>query len=271
MDQLLVGWLPLLTVAVAVFVIARFVCTTMSRSPFPSRADPIRPVVRNYAFGLQRTENVCSWNPHGRFVSIFIAAMSIFFPAGERMFCQAVKKHLRHPAVASDPKLTRAALDFISQEALHGREHEYYNRQLAKQLPITESLGKVVEFITHKVVPSMGKARALGATVALEHWTALLAGVLLEDDGAMLGDARDTRFGLIWRWHAMEETEHKAVAFDVFERCYGHGIIAYLRRCFSLVPIIRSYGAWRSLVYLIDCRYSRRSSSGRSCPSSSSA
>jgi predicted metal-dependent hydrolase len=124
---------------------------------------------------------------------------------------------------------------YCSQEALHGREHEFYNHQLAKQLPITKFLGKVVEFITHGVVPKMGKARALGATVALEHWTALLAGVLLEDEEAMLGGARDTRFGLIWRWHAMEETEHKAVAFDVFERCYGRGIYAYLRRCWSLI------------------------------------
>jgi predicted metal-dependent hydrolase len=81
----------------------------------------------------------------------------------------------------------------------------------------------------------------LGATVALEHWTAIMADFLLRHalgpNGGVFGteSARTSRFGLIWQWHACEETEHKAVAYDVFERYYGRGWQAYVSRCLSML------------------------------------
>jgi predicted metal-dependent hydrolase len=37
----------------------------------------------------------------------------------------------------------------------------------------------------------------------------------------------DPQYSAIWRWHAIEETEHKAVCFDAFEQVVGKGIQAY--------------------------------------------
>src|SRR4029079_15061731 len=60
----------------------------------------------------------------------------------------------------------------------------------------------------------------LALTAALEHFTATLAELLLtdEDARAMFGEpaARD-----LFVWHALEESEHKAGAFDVYRAAGG--------------------------------------------------
>ena len=61
----------------------------------------------------------------------------------------------------------------------------------------------------------LGTLRMLGVTIALEHFTAMLADIVDADPEMWEGTPEDIR--RLWRWHAMEETEHKAVAFDVFE------------------------------------------------------
>ncbi|SHY70081.1 metal-dependent hydrolase [Mycobacteroides abscessus subsp. abscessus] len=60
----------------------------------------------------------------------------------------------------------------------------------------------------------------LAVTAAAEHFTAVLAERLLgdEDFRAIPGDAE------VWnllKWHALEELEHKSVAFDVFRSVGG--------------------------------------------------
>jgi predicted metal-dependent hydrolase len=57
-------------------------------------------------------------------------------------------------------------------------------------------------------------------TAALEHYTATLAETLLTDERAqaLLGET-EVRSMLLW--HALEESEHKAVAFDVYQQVIG--------------------------------------------------
>jgi len=61
---------------------------------------------------------------------------------------------------------------------------------------------------------SRGPVAMLAVTISLEHFTAMMADWFLEDETFWNGAPEDmTR---LWQWHAMEETEHKAVCFDVF-------------------------------------------------------
>src|SRR5262249_17194143 len=55
----------------------------------------------------------------------------------------------------------------------------------------------------------------LAVTVACEHFTAILAEEALAD-GAL--DLADEPLRHLLAWHAVEELEHKAVAFDVLQR-----------------------------------------------------
>jgi len=57
--------------------------------------------------------------------------------------------------------------------------------------------------------------RMLSKTCALEHFTALFAELLLAHPELI--DEVDERLKPLWIWHAIEESEHKSVAFDVFQ------------------------------------------------------
>src|SRR5690606_26341026 len=76
---------------------------------------------------------------------------------------------------------------------------------------IHRGVGKLMNFFRKNLSP----ARQLAHTVAVEHFTALMAEqfVLLNDELSQM----DPRMAKIWAWHAIEESEHKAVAFDVFK------------------------------------------------------
>jgi predicted metal-dependent hydrolase len=140
----------------------------------------------------------------------FFNALSCTFPQGERFFMDAV----RHYRDAAPGPLQAQIRDFIGQEAVHSREHAAFN-------DLAEQAGYDVAALEHRVkrvldaVRRLGPARQLAATCALEHFTAILAHALLDRDCRDLDGAPDGARQL-WRWHAMEEIEHKAVAFDTY-------------------------------------------------------
>ncbi len=53
----------------------------------------------------------------------------------------------------------------------------------------------------------------------------MLGDVLLRNT-ELMADV-DPHFSAVWRWHAIEETEHKAVCFDAYEQVLGKGVQAY--------------------------------------------
>ena len=117
---------------------------------------------------------------------------------------------------------------FIGQEAMHGREHEDYNDALFAQSPIAPKFEAFVLDIFGLIKKHTPPYLWLSATIALEHFTALLADSVLTTPE--LFDGAEDHYANIWRWHAFEETEHKAVAFDVWNTVMGHGLYAYTVR-----------------------------------------
>ncbi|WP_436795683.1 metal-dependent hydrolase [Actinospongicola halichondriae] len=147
-----------------------------------------------------------------------IAAMlSAVFPEGEDFFVRSVRNYRKQ---ITDPELKKQVSGFIGQEALHGREHREFNEALAELGYPTTFVDRRVKHgmaILNKVAP---KRTQLAVTAALEHYTATLAEAILTDGGArdefVTDEVRD-----LFTWHALEETEHKSVAFDVFEEVCG--------------------------------------------------
>lgn len=189
----------------------------------------VMPERRNLVFHLP-TERVGNWHPAGPEVSHFFNAMSLFFPTGERFFIDSVRLFQDR---VENPELRAAIREFIGQEAMHGREHEAYNRALAERgLPAErfERLsGRLLAFLQRMA----SKKYQLAATMAVEHLTAILADAVLSDERVL--DGAEEHFRAIWTWHALEETEHKSVAFDVYQEVVGNGLMAYFRRCFALL------------------------------------
>jgi predicted metal-dependent hydrolase len=189
------------------------------------QVDPIR---RNLQFGLPKGKAL-SWNPAGLHITQFYNTLSIFFPAGERFFIQSVRNYRDQ---LTEPLLKEQISAFIGQEGFHTREHEEYNDALRQAgLPV-EQMDRVVVSLL-EVAKRLPKPLQLAATVALEHLTAVLGDTLLRDDNLLEGS--DPRYAAIWRWHAIEETEHKAVCFDAFEKVVGKGARAYFLRSFAFI------------------------------------
>lgn len=152
-----------------------------------------------------------------------VAVLSGMFPEGEDFFVRSVRDH--HDQIG-DPELRRQVAGFIGQEVTHGREHRDLNQRLAEMGYRSLKVDRHVAWLLglgDRFLP--GKHR-LAITAALEHYTATLAECLLEkpEAQALLGE---TEVRSLLLWHALEESEHKAVAFDVY-RAVGGG--EWLRR-----------------------------------------
>jgi predicted metal-dependent hydrolase len=150
-------------------------------------------------------------------LSHLAASLSAVFPDGEDFFVRSVR-HYRDQI--TDPELKRQVAGFIGQEAMHGREHRALNDrldQLGYPTKRFEKLTKKGLAFRTRVAPPIAN---LAATAALEHFTATLAEMLLTNEEArrLFGD---DQLRSLFLWHALEESEHKAVAFDVYRAVGG--------------------------------------------------
>ena len=187
------------------------------------------PIRRDLHFKLN-PDSVSHWHVQGRYMTQFINAMSISFPEGERYFIHSVR-HYRDRI--TDPELQKAVTAFIGQEAMHGREHEDYNRLLAQAgLPAKALEAHATRFFS-MLKTRLPASAQLAVTIAQEHFTAIVGELVLTDPRMIAG--ADPHLSALWRWHALEETEHKAVAFDVYEAVMGRGLKAYALRTGGMV------------------------------------
>jgi predicted metal-dependent hydrolase len=187
------------------------------------------PTRRDLHFRLG-PDDARNWHAAGPALTHFINAMSLTFPEGERYFIHTVR-HYRDRV--TDPELKKALTAFIGQEAMHSREHEDYNRLLAEAgLPVEDLQESLVAFFD-RLRKHLPPAAQLSVTIAQEHLTAIVAELVLTDPRLLEGAGG--RLAALWRWHALEEIEHKAVAFDVYEAALGRGVGPYALRAGGLV------------------------------------
>lgn len=142
-------------------------------------------------------------------------ALSTTFPKGEAFFVESVRKFRD----GAPPKLAEEIKGFTTQEAIHSREHDAFNRRAADAGYDLSRLEARVEgrlAITRDRPPIVNVA----ATMALEHFTAIIAHELLANPTHLEGADSDTAD--LWRWHACEEIEHKGVAYDTWLYATAH-------------------------------------------------
>jgi predicted metal-dependent hydrolase len=153
-------------------------------------------------------------------------AMHLLFPEGERFFIRSVKHYLRD---IDDPQLKARVKGFIGQEVMHGREHEAAFALLERDgVEFRSFLDGTVAAHFRRLEARLSPLDRLAATCALEHLTATLGANAFDDP--LIPRAHPTMRALM-QWHAVEEVEHKSVAFDVY-RAVGGG---YLRRVVAMV------------------------------------
>lgn len=166
----------------------------------------IRP--RDIAFGRGATP-VRWWMGGDPVATAFYNALSASFPQGERFFIDAVRRFRDH----AGPELQEQIKAFTTQESIHSREHVFFNQQAEAA---GYDLTKINEIIRKRLAfgRSLPLMYQLSATMALEHFTAVLAHAVLSDPRHLEKAPQDIQ--RMWRWHAIEEVEHKGVAFDTW-------------------------------------------------------
>jgi hypothetical protein len=150
-------------------------------------------------------------------MSHVFTVLSSIFPDGERFFVRSVEAVLDR---IDDPGLRRAADGFVGQETMHGREHQVLNERLAELGYPTRIIGAYVRNLNRLRERYQSERANLAVTAALEHYTATLAAMILSDGEARAEVGHEGVRGLLV-WHALEEAEHKAVAFDVYQGVGG--------------------------------------------------
>lgn len=168
------------------------------------------------------------WNGGDPVMTRFFDALSVHFPEGERFFIQSVRNYQDQ---VSDPTLKQHIRDFIRQEAQHGVVHDQFNEVMANQGvkvdKIIENMKKVLGVVQKKLSPK----HQLALTAAFEHFTATLGEGMMDGQSEMFAGS-DPNMRAMFMWHGVEEVEHKAVAFDVYQSVAGGG---YVTRSVALI------------------------------------
>lgn len=192
------------------------------------------------------------------FKTHFINALSIIFPEGERFFIRSV---LAYRDQISDPKLLQEIKDFCAQEAQHTLVHEALNELATRHgYPVAKLEALLRRDLRRfsnggKKYPAIRRA-ALAMTVCMEHFTAILAYQALTNAEAT-HQGLDPSVEALLKWHALEETEHKGVAFDVYRATGGSPVLLriamlaatslfLLRLCvYVTVLLVKDGSIWR--------------------------
>ena len=183
------------------------------------------------------------WHGGDPVATAFFNALSATFPQGETFFIDAVRRYRDE----ADPVLKEQINAFIQQEAMHTREHVAFNR-LIKGAGYDTAAMDAYTRMRIDLARSRHPIGQLAMTIALEHFTAIMAHSLLTEKDPMAGAPSDVR--KLWQWHAIEEIEHKAVAYDTWNVATRN--LSGFRRWFirTQVMALISFQFWRS-----NCRH----------------
>jgi predicted metal-dependent hydrolase len=196
----------------------------------PARSLPVRRIRFRYPAGSLRQH----YAEDDLILSHAVAVLSATFPPGEDFFVRSVRHYSDR---ITDPVLQEQVRGFIGQEVTHGREHRELNRRLQEMGYPTHRVSRFVKAVLADATKRAPAKLNLAYTAALEHYTATIAECLLTkpEAQALLGD---TEVRNVLLWHALEETEHKAVAFDVYRSVGGSELVRRLGFVIQSVGLI---------------------------------
>ncbi len=209
---------------------------TDTRKSAPTPKD-LTLTVRDERFNRGTTPR--RWWAGDAFGTAWHNALSATFPRGEAFFIEAVKAHRE----GADPKLEAEIRAFVKQEINHTREHIAFNR-------LAEDHGYDIKAIDARVAEMLALTKDrpvivnLAATMALEHYTAMMAQEFLANP-QHFKDA-DPEVRAMWEWHAVEEIEHKGVAFDTWNHATRDWTPFRRWKLRSLMMLIVSFNFFRN-------------------------
>jgi predicted metal-dependent hydrolase len=204
-------------------------------------ARPIHPRTPRFDF----SEVPRHWLASSGLATHIANGANLLFPSGERFFVRSVRRYLDR---VTDPAELAAVKGFCQQEGRHAKAHEdWFDAMRAQGYDVDGFLAWYEKLAWETLEPRFPRAMALSITAALEHYTAIMAEGALRD--GVLDRAAHPAMRDLLLWHAAEEIEHRAVAFDVLQKVDAR----YRTRALGMViATLGLAGFWASAVaYLL--------------------
>ena len=211
--------------------------TIHSYVPKTAKQRPEMPI-RHMDFQFDAKELDDTFFRNTELASAYFEALSIFLTFGEDLVIDTARYHRQF---VKDPELKRLVTALIGQEAIHSKMHNEFNDVLAQHRY------KVFEHGFKKLSNRM----QLSLMAGIEHFTAVLAEYMMKNEDIFY-ESLDEKQRALWMWHMLEESEHKDVAYDVFQelsgdyalRMRGFGLAAFtivflVPVAASLIPVMR--------------------------------
>jgi hypothetical protein len=174
------------------------------------------------------------WNGGNPAVTHAFNALSFLFPQAERFFIQVAREVASSLDTTNDRELAEAVQGFIAQESSHSHQHNQYNVVLENQgfsNVVQGFVGRLQER-SHRDFSPLTK---LAIVCGYEHYTAILGNYILSNPEVL--KPASPNLALVWGWHSAEETEHKAVCFDLYRTAGG----GWLRRALVFLVVTLNF------------------------------
>jgi predicted metal-dependent hydrolase len=174
------------------------------------------------------------WHDNDRFKTAFFNALSMSFPEGEQFFINSVRDAYKTLSPQSQEELSESVKGFIGQEATHRRLHGLFNQHLERAHGLRNHWQGWIQTMTQRVLPTLGikTKQRVAITAAYEHLTAIYSDYGLRYERVFKGIPEP--IVSFWRWHASEESEHRAVALTVYRAMGG----SETQRCLWFVYVL---------------------------------
>ena len=194
---------------------------TWSRTP-----GSVRVTARRMRLPLEHATTRAHWAMDSPCISHFWNVLSCSFPHVERFFIDAARPFVH---AVSDEKLRREVDAFIGQEGHHAQQHRRFNAVLREAGLDTARYERWFEGALAATSRAFGPTSRLALTAAFEHLASVFAAHYLCHTVPSRQAPRE--IDALWRWHAVEEIEHKSVAFDLYRAVrgsYAHRVVVML-------------------------------------------
>jgi predicted metal-dependent hydrolase len=171
--------------------------------------------------------------------SAYFAALSIFLTFGEDLVIETARYHRNF---IKDPILKQRITALIGQEALHSKLHDEYNdAMIPNNIPVT-----LYRFLAKQVFDygllKFPQPLKLSLMAGIEHFTAVLAEYMMKHEDHFYY-SQDEKGRALWMWHMLEESEHKDIAYDVYQVLSGNYLLRISGFFMAFITLMLGVGA----------------------------
>lgn len=156
------------------------------------------------------------WNPGRPEWSHMVNGASLTMPYLEPFLIKTVTEALKQ---VSDPALKADVHAFIGQEGVHFQSHRRYNEILKQSYPELAEVEAAMDADYRRFQKRSLKWR-LAYTAGFETMTMGITEWLARSRSQLFAGS-DSAVASLVLWHMVEETEHKNVAWDLYNHLYG--------------------------------------------------